>query len=273
MLVLLERQVRHHDGATATVPQPEAELDVRDPVELEPRVESLQRLRVGAAEGHAVALDRVHVRTPARGELLWRPLAAQAVRPGHHDGRIGQRLDERRDGVTRQIHARVEEDDHLARRCFDACVDRCGESQRRLEPDHARVARVVHDEGFEVGLAVSEDGEQPPFGVRLPAVHDREQRDRPRSRGRRRDGRRLQRLELASVGAVHDVPPTRVQPVAESVGRFEVLVHAEPYTLAQQAFGLSPIHGCGQLCPFGRICSQDAAICALLAASLAREAS
>src|SRR5260370_41397065 len=40
MLVFLERQVRHHQGTTASIPQPEAELDGGDPIELKPRVES-----------------------------------------------------------------------------------------------------------------------------------------------------------------------------------------------------------------------------------------
>src|SRR5258708_18972761 len=120
MLVFLERQVPPHQGTTASIPPPDAEPRVGDPIELKPRVESLEGLGIGAAKGHAVALDGVHLRPRARGELFRSALAAQAVRPGHHDRRISQRLDEGRHGVAGQVHARVEEDHNLTRGGFDA---------------------------------------------------------------------------------------------------------------------------------------------------------
>src|SRR5258708_24890712 len=114
MLVLRERQVRHDHRGAAAIAQSEAELDVGDPVELEPGVETLQRLRVGAPEGHAVALDRVHVRSGARGELLERSPAAQPVRAGYDNRGILAGLHERRYAAPDEAHARAEQDPHLA---------------------------------------------------------------------------------------------------------------------------------------------------------------
>src|SRR5258708_277863 len=73
-------------------------------------------------------------------------------------------------------------------------------------------------------------------------MHDREQSDGA-SRGRRRSaGRRLQRLELAALGAVDDFPSARTQPFADGVGRFEVLVSAEPHALDEQLVGLALVY-------------------------------
>jgi len=66
-------------------------------------------------------------------------------------------------------------------------------------------------------------------------MDDGEQGDRALDRWRCCARRRLQRLELAPICAVHDVPPSRTQPFADGVGPLEVLVPPELNALGEQA--------------------------------------
>src|SRR5256885_2465995 len=99
VLVLDEGQTGQGDGPTAARAQPEAEFDVGHAVETEPRIEPACRERVGAAKSQAVALDRVDVGTRAGAEFLERALAAEAERPRPGAGRVGEGIEERRDGI------------------------------------------------------------------------------------------------------------------------------------------------------------------------------
>src|SRR5207249_1644439 len=99
VLVLDEGQTGEGDGPTAARAQPEAEFDVGHAVETEPRIEPARRECIGAAKSQAVALDRVDVGTRAGVEFPERALAAEAERPRHGDGRVGEGLEERRDGI------------------------------------------------------------------------------------------------------------------------------------------------------------------------------
>jgi hypothetical protein len=49
-------------------------------------------------------------------------------------------------------------------------------------------------------------------------------------------GRRLQRLELAPLSAVDNLPSACAQPLADGVGGFEVLVSPELEALGEQLF-------------------------------------
>ncbi len=65
-------------------------------------------------------------------------------------------------------------------------------------------------------------------------MYDREQSDSARRWSGGSAGRRLQRLELAPIRAVDDVPPAFAQAVANGVGSDEVLVAPELDPLGQQ---------------------------------------
>src|SRR5439155_24003472 len=99
VLVPGDGQTGQGEGPTAARAQPEAEFDVGHAVETEPRIEPACRERIGAAKSQAVALDRVDVGTRAGVEFFERALAAEAERPRHGDGRVGEGIEERRDGI------------------------------------------------------------------------------------------------------------------------------------------------------------------------------
>jgi len=236
VLVFDDRKIGHDHSAAASFAQPEAELDVGHPVKPEPRVESPNRERVGAAKGQAVAFDRVDVWTGARVELLERALPAKSERTGDDDGRVGECIEKRRYRVTFQLNTRIEEDHHLAGRGVDARVDSGGETKRRVERDDAksfggpvleptrdsRVSGVVDNQSFEIRLAMRENGNQPSLGVRLPAMDDGEQRDA--AQGRFRLGARggFDSDKLASGRAVCDVPSGGTKLLANRVRGLEV---------------------------------------------------
>ena len=156
---------------------------------------------------------------------------------------------QRRDCIALQLHARIEEDHHSARGRLYACIHRGRETQGRVERDHAqafggtagqpacdpRVAGVVDHDRFEIRLAVSEDREQPPLGVREPAVDDGEQGYRAWYGRRRRAGRGFDRMQLAARGAVHDVPTAGPEPLADGISGFEVPFPPALHTLGDQA--------------------------------------
>ena len=185
------RQAIDHDGATTVLAHPEAELHVRHPVEAKLWIEAAGGERIGAPEGHAVALDRVHLWTFALGELLHGPLPAQPVWPGDHDGRVGKDIQQGRDRVAFELDPGIEKHDDLPRRGVEAGVDRGGKAERRIQRHHsqafggavlqpsrdARISRVVDDHGLEVRPGVREDRQEPSLGVGLPTVDDREHRD------------------------------------------------------------------------------------------------
>jgi hypothetical protein len=85
---------------------------------------------------------------------------------------------------------------------------------------------------------VREHGQQPALGVWLPPVNDREQRDRALDRRRLVAARRLQSLELASFGAVDDVPPTGPQLFTEGVGGGKVALPPAQNALGEQSLGV-----------------------------------
>jgi hypothetical protein len=96
---------------------------------------------------------------------------------------------------------------------------------------------------------VGEDGEQPALGVRLPTVHDREQGDRAGFRCLGGARGRLERLQLAPFGAVHDVPPARAQSLAEGIGANEVLVPPALDALGEQLVGFLLVQWCALRAP------------------------
>jgi hypothetical protein len=231
------RQARNGNRTTPTVAKSKAEVDVGDAVEAELRIHSADRQRVRAAKGHAVALDSVDLRSGVFGELFDGPICgAETERAGDHDIRVAERRDQRPDGVAGQLHALVEEDADVSGGRLDSGVDGGGESGRRIQTQDpqplgrplvqpsgdARVARVVDDQGFEVGLAVGEDRQQPPFGVRLPAMDDREQRDRSRRRGLGAWPLRFEGADLAAAGPVENLPAAFRELLPDSVCGLEV---------------------------------------------------
>src|SRR5216683_611180 len=196
VLMLHHRQVRYDYGAAPVVAKAEAEVDVRDAIEAELRIEAPGRQRVGSPERDAVALDRIHVGARAFLELLERVFGPHAERSGHdHRWRV-ERGQQRGDRVTLQLDALVEQDADLAGGRIDAGVDCGAETERRVQPDDAKplrrtavqpggdslIARVVDDKRLEVGLAVGEDREKPALHIGLPAVNDGEQ-SHPTRRG------------------------------------------------------------------------------------------
>ena len=251
MLVLDEGQTGQGDGSTATRAQPEAELDVGHTVETEPRIEPACRECIGAAKSQAVALDRVDVGTWAGVEFFERALAAQPERPRHGDGRVGEGIEERRYDVPFQFDAGVEEDHVLPGRILDARIDRGSETERWVERDDAkafrgavlepardsRVTRVVDQDCFEVSLAMREGGKQPALGVRLPAMDDREQGDVARRSFRVSAGRGLDRLQIAAVGAVQDIPSARAQLLANRIRGLEITVSPALDALVEKLLG------------------------------------
>src|SRR6266851_4300830 len=236
VLMLHHRQVRNDYGAAPVVAQAEAEVDVRDAIEAELRIEAAGRQRVGSPERHAVALDRIHVGAGAFLELLERVFGPHAERSGHDHRWIVERGEQRSDGIALQLDALVEQDADLAGGGIDAGVDRGAETERRVRPDDAKplrsaavqpgrdslVARVVDDKRLEVSLAVREDREKPALSVGLPAVHDADQ-GHPTRRGGN-DGGRLgaERTQLAAGRPVEQLPPGVVEPRSNRVGGLEV---------------------------------------------------
>jgi hypothetical protein len=91
-------------------------------------------------------------------------------------------------------------------------------------PRHPDVARVVNDDGLEVRLAVSEDGEQPPLDVRDPAVRDCDERDGARRHWLVAWRRSFHRLQLAARGAVENVPAAGAKLLADAVGRLKIVL-------------------------------------------------
>src|SRR6266853_4788758 len=124
VLMLHQRQVRHDNGAAPAVAQAKAELDVRDAIEAELRIEAAGGQRVHSPERHAVALDRIHVGAGAFLELLERAFGPHAERSGHDHRWIVERGQQRGDRVTVQLDALVEQDAGLAGCSIDAGVDR-----------------------------------------------------------------------------------------------------------------------------------------------------
>jgi hypothetical protein len=68
-------------------------------------------------------------------------------------------------------------------------------------------------------------------------VHDREEGDGARHRGRRLAAGRLQGLELASFGAVDDIPSAGAQLFTEGVGGDEVALPPEQDALREESLG------------------------------------
>jgi hypothetical protein len=150
--------------AAATVADAEAELDVGDAVEAELRVKAAHRLGVGAPERNAVAFDRIHVWASVLFELFEGALSSQPIWPRHHHSWIRQRCEQRRDRITGQLDAGVEENNHLTRRGGDPGVDGGREAYWRVErhqsepfrcarlqpPGHPCVAGVVDQQCFEI---------------------------------------------------------------------------------------------------------------------------
>src|SRR5260370_21317209 len=108
VLMLHHRQVRYDDSAACPVTQAKAELDVRDAVEAELRIEAAGRQCVGSPERHAVALDCIHVWAGAFLELLERVFGPHAERSGHDHRWIVQRGQQRSDRVALQLYALIE---------------------------------------------------------------------------------------------------------------------------------------------------------------------
>src|SRR5579862_5286719 len=138
MLVADEPEPLDDARLAAVLAQSKAEVDVRDAVEAELGVEQPRGDRVGAPERHAVALDRVDLRTGRFAELLHAVPRAQPERSGDRDLRVGERVDQRGDRVAGQLDARVEQDAHRARRAFDPGVDRRGKADGRIEAHGAQ---------------------------------------------------------------------------------------------------------------------------------------
>jgi hypothetical protein len=103
---------------------------------------------------------------------------------------------------------------------------------------HAGVAGVVDHDGFEVGLAVGENRQQPSLEVGDPPMRDGYERDGSRRYRLVCGHRRLQRLELAPLCAVEDVPPSGAQPLADRVGGLKVLLAPTLNAFGQKLFGL-----------------------------------
>jgi hypothetical protein len=101
---------------------------------------------------------------------------------------------------------------------------------------HAGIAGVVDDDGFEVRLAMGEDGQQPSLEVGDPAVRNGYERDGPRRHRLVCRRRRLQRLELAPGWAVEYVPAAGAQLFADGIGSFKVALAAALDAFSQQLF-------------------------------------
>jgi len=125
VLVLDHRHGHHHGAAIALCPQLEAELDVGDPVEAEPAIESAHGQEVSAAECHAVPLDGVDLGARMRREFLQTPFAAHAEGAGHCYRGILQRLEQRAGNVPGSLHAGVEEDHDLGSGRLDRPIGSC----------------------------------------------------------------------------------------------------------------------------------------------------
>jgi hypothetical protein len=69
-------------------------------------------------------------------------------------------------------------------------------------------------------------------------MNDGEQRDRARDRRRLLARRRLQRLQLAAIAVVDNLPSARAELLAESVGRCEVTLSPALDALGEQPLGL-----------------------------------
>jgi hypothetical protein len=80
---------------------------------------------------------------------------------------------------------------------------------------------------------VREHRQQPALDVGPPSVHDRQQGDGAGDWSWGGARRRLQRLELAPVGAVHDFPPTFAQSLANRIGFCEVLGSSAGYSFSE----------------------------------------
>src|SRR5579859_6153350 len=185
-------KIREGQRPAASIAQPKAEVDVGDPVEAELRIHSLDRQRIRTAKGHAVALDRIDLRSRALRELLDgcvdRP---KTERSDYDDVRILERGKQGADRVAGELDALVAQDARFAGGRLDSGVDSGRKTGRWVEsqdaqtlcrsffqpPGDARVARVVDDQRLEIRLAGVEDRDQPALRVGLPAVHHREQGD------------------------------------------------------------------------------------------------
>jgi hypothetical protein len=88
---------------------------------------------------------------------------------------------------------------------------------------------------------MGEHGQQPSLGVGLPAVDDREQRDRAWTRSRLDRGRSLDRLQLAAGRAVDDVPTAFTQLIAQPVGGLEVAGPTKLDALLEDSLCFGPI--------------------------------
>src|SRR5439155_13588998 len=136
MLVTTQRKFRDHSRLSAAISEAEAQIDIRDPVEAKFRVESVHGLKVLPPESHAVALDRVDIRSRALSELLHGAARAQAERPRHRHRRIGQRGDERRDGIASQLNARVKKDADVAGGGFTSGIGGDAKTQLWIQSRH-----------------------------------------------------------------------------------------------------------------------------------------
>src|SRR5438132_5803547 len=116
----------------------EAQIDVRDPVEAKFRVEAVHGLKILPPESHAVALDRVDIRSRALPELLQGAARAQAVRPRHRHRRISQLGDQRRDGIASQLNARVKKDADVAGGGLTSGIGGNAKTQLGLQARHTQ---------------------------------------------------------------------------------------------------------------------------------------
>jgi hypothetical protein len=88
---------------------------------------------------------------------------------------------------------------------------------------------------------MGEHGQKPSLCVGLPAVDDREQRDRACTRSWLARGRSLDRLQLAAGRAVDDFPTAFTQLLAQPVGSLEVAGSTELDALLEDFLRFGPI--------------------------------
>src|SRR5262249_16100941 len=141
VLVELDREAGDYDRPTTEmVAKLEAQVEVSKPVDAEFAVDAARRERMEEMEGQRVSLQRIPPRARRGVEVTDPLLAAAAESPGCCDARLVECRHERAGHVAAQLNTGIEQDNDLARRCFESTVGGLGPARGRpygQDPDAA----------------------------------------------------------------------------------------------------------------------------------------